>query len=112
MPYVFWAAIVFFGIVHRVSNAFLLRQQYEVDQDVEGEQKTSLSLPARITSNVHRWINTHFLLPSEFGSGLRKLGWVWHHQISTRIQTIVVVLYCILTILLCATDYYTYYESL
>lgn len=112
MPYVFWAAVVFLGILHRISNALLLSQQYEVDQDVEGEQKPSLSVPVRITRKVHRWINTHLILPSEFGSGRRKLGWVWHRQISTRMEAIVVVLYCILIILLCAMDYYSYYESL
>ncbi|RVX68247.1 hypothetical protein B0A52_07250 [Exophiala mesophila] len=101
--YGFWGGLIFIGMASRfiffVSRSRLRRPA----ADIEGEGVTRKSGLLSPFKAVHHWFRTNLIIPAAFGSHHQRL-YYWC-AIPTRMETLIVVMYWGLNIILCAISY-------
>ncbi|KIW68679.1 hypothetical protein PV04_04606 [Phialophora macrospora] len=112
--YGFWGGLLLLGIINRVATHFFHSRRLRARTDIEGSQSSdshkSRSGPIAIASSIHHWLRAHVVIPAAFGSHhTRPLLW---STIPTRMETIIVTSFWIMTFILCCVSYYIFSPNL
>ncbi len=118
--YGFWGGLLLIGIINRlvthVSAARRLKDVVAAADDVETTgtpsvgTKRSHSGPVTVVKSIHHWLRANVIIPAAFGSHHnRPLLW---STIPTRMETIVVASFWILTLILCCVNYLIFWPNL
>ncbi len=111
--YGFWGGILLLGIVHRLISYLIERQQQPRSGDVETHTWSHKTQSGPILSAFaagRHWLRANFIVPATFGTHHRQLAWAC--SIPTRLETIVVTAYCVLSAILCAVSYEVFEHNL
>ncbi|KIW09798.1 hypothetical protein PV08_11899 [Exophiala spinifera] len=108
--YGFWGGLLLVGIINRLITHFSQSRRANTSADLEGGQQVSkASKPIAVVSSIYHWFRANFIIPATFGSHhSRPVLW---STIPTRLETLVVVLFYILTFIMCCVSYYIIYPN-
>ncbi|ETI24659.1 hypothetical protein G647_04028 [Cladophialophora carrionii CBS 160.54] len=112
--YGFWGGLLLIGTINRIATHFFHSRRLRARTDVEGSQSSdsprSRSGLTGAASAVHHWLRAHIIIPAAFGSHhTRPLLW---STIPTRMETIIVVAFWVMTFILCCVSYYIFSPNL
>ncbi|EXJ78504.1 hypothetical protein A1O1_08905 [Capronia coronata CBS 617.96] len=109
--YGFWGVILLIGIVNRFITHTLHARRTPAYGDVEepGTRLKARGMPS-IFSVAHHWVRMNLIIPAAFGSHhQRLLHWC---TIPTRTETVIVVSFWILNLVLCCVSYEIFIPNL
>ncbi|KIW85903.1 hypothetical protein Z517_01296 [Fonsecaea pedrosoi CBS 271.37] len=107
--YGFWGGLLLIGMINRLITHVSQSRRLKAKDDVEGgeassSEKKSRSGPVAWVQSAHHWLRAQIIIPATFGSHHnRPLLW---STIPTRMETIVLVSFYIMTFILCCVGYY------
>lgn len=106
--YGFWGVFLLIGMANRLFSHFYNSRRRQGATDVEGlgDLPSSSGKPSVILAPIkatHHWIRANLIIPAAFGSHHQRLYW-WC-SIPTRMETVVVGLFWLLNLVLCAISY-------
>ncbi|KIV87953.1 hypothetical protein PV10_09231 [Exophiala mesophila] len=109
--YGFWGALLIVGMAHNLSSYLLSSRLYKGSGDVEGKGTSANHKPAfGPLGTVNHWVRANLIIPTAFGTHHRRL--LWWCNIPTRMETLVVLSYWFLNLVLCAVSYYIFTPNL
>ncbi|EXJ60500.1 hypothetical protein A1O7_04653 [Cladophialophora yegresii CBS 114405] len=112
--YGFWGGLMLIGIINRIATHFFHSRRLRLRTDVEGSHSSmpqrGRSGPTTFASAIHHWLRAHVIIPAAFGShSTRPLLW---STIPTRMETIILVSFWVMTFILCCVSYYISWPNL
>ncbi|KAK6379383.1 hypothetical protein LTS17_006301 [Exophiala oligosperma] len=107
--YGFWGGLLLVGIINRFITHFTQSRHINVSSDLEGGEISKQSNSVTAISSIHHWFRAHIIIPATYGSyHSRPLLW---STIPTRMETIVVSCFYVMTFILCCVGYYIIYPN-
>ncbi|OAP60926.1 hypothetical protein AYL99_05928 [Fonsecaea erecta] len=113
--YGFWGGLLLIGVLNRLATHFSGSRRLKAVDDIEGRktssgQKGPRSGVVACVSSVHHWLRSNVIVPATFGSHHnRPLFWT---TIPTRMETIIVVSFWVMTFILCCVGYQIFWPNL
>ncbi|EXJ84251.1 hypothetical protein A1O3_04918 [Capronia epimyces CBS 606.96] len=109
--YGFWGGILLIGIVNRLFTHFFHARRTPTRGDVE-ERRVKLHAPRSLSvfGTAHHWVRTNLIIPAAFGSHHQRL--LWWCTVPTRMETVIVVSFWILNLVLCCVSYEIFVPNL
>lgn len=101
--YGFWGGLLVIGMASRFISFVSTTRLRRPAVDVEGEGATAKPGLASPFKAVHHWFRTNLIIPATFGSHHQRL-YYWC-AIPTRVETLIILMYWALNIILCAVSY-------
>ncbi|KEF58795.1 uncharacterized protein A1O9_03638 [Exophiala aquamarina CBS 119918] len=98
-------------MANRLVTHFFTSRRVSVVVDIEGRETSPTSKPSfGLYSSASHWVRTNLIVPAAFGSHHQRL-YFWC-TIPTRMETLVVVAFWILNLILCGVTYEIFYPNL
>ncbi|OQV01412.1 hypothetical protein CLAIMM_06779 [Cladophialophora immunda] len=113
--YGFWGGLLLIGILNRLTTHFSQSRRLKALDDVEGRKASSTQKGPRTgvvaaVNSVHHWLRSNVIVPAAFGSHHnRPLFW---STIPTRMETIIVISFWLMTFILCCVGYHIFWPNL
>ncbi|KIW31772.1 uncharacterized protein PV07_03368 [Cladophialophora immunda] len=113
--YGFWGGLLLIGILNRLTTHFSQSRRLKALDDVEGRKTSSTQKGPRTgvvaaVNSVHHWLRSNVIVPAAFGSHHnRPLFW---STIPTRMETIIVISFWLMTFILCCVGYHIFWPNL
>ncbi|KIX92196.1 uncharacterized protein Z520_12077 [Fonsecaea multimorphosa CBS 102226] len=113
--YGFWGGLLLIGILNRLSKHFYQSRHLKTLDDVEGRKGPSSHEGPRSgviasVNSIHHWLRSNVIVPAAFGTHHnRPLFWT---TIPTRMETIVVISFWLMTFILCCVGYHIFWPNL
>ncbi len=112
--YGFWGGLLLIGIVNNFVSHVLQSRRLKVttnDEESRSSQpKIVRSGPFAFANSAHHWLRSNIIVPAAYGSHHSR-PWLWS-TIPTRMETIVIVSFYVMTLILCSVSYFIFSPNL
>ena len=100
--YGYWGCILVIGMISNLIITLTSWKSSRSRSDVAGGASRTIALPPPVNA-AWQWVRAHFVIPSALMTYHRRPLFAW--QIPTRIEALVVIMYWIISLVLCCVNY-------
>lgn len=113
--YGFWGGLLLIGMINRLVTHFSVARRMKNATDVEvgnasTNSKGNRTGPIALFKSIHYWLRAHVIIPAAFGTHHNR-PFYWN-TIPTRMETIIVVAFWVMTFILCCVTYHIFSPNL